>query len=277
MNEKTLQDTLHQLAADGVPAETDLWPALRARLKARPSAPAQPKGILIMTPTHAPAARLRWLGLSTLAALAVAAGLLITPQGRALAQNVWLFFNPAQSDSFAVPEALGAAEPGSGPTAVAPSFAAETCGADLACQLSAAEAAAGLNARVLPASLAEVSWTDVEAHPDHGTVILGYTAVNGGGLVLSQSRGDLPTSVWEAVPADAAVAVTVNGQPAEYVEGTFVTYPGSSEAVWNAQAPVQRLRWSADGVLYELATLGDPQSLEELDQAAMIALAESLE
>ncbi len=276
MNDKLLTKTLNQLAEDAVPANTDLWPALRAQLGARPGAPAHLKGRLTMNTPYPHAARLRWMGFSTLAVVAVAAALLVTPQGRALAQSVWLFFNPAASEAFGVPEAIGAAEPSVGPTAVAPSFAADVCGADLACQLTAAEAAIGFDARVLP-SHSELTWNYVEAYPEAGTLRLGYAAAEGGGLVLSQSLAALPTSQWEEVPAGAAVAVTVNGQPAEYVEGTFVVYPGSTEAVWNAEAPVQRLRWRADGVLFELTKMGDPQSLEYLDMAAMVALAESLE
>jgi hypothetical protein len=275
MNDKTLTNMLKHLAEDAVPADADLWPALRAQLDARADVLAYPKGRSTMNGSPARPARLRWVGVSTLAALAVAAVLLITPQGRALAQSVWLFFNPASSEAFAVPDAPGATEPSTGPTAVAPSFAADTCGADLKCQLGAAEAAVGLEALTI-ADQPALSWTYVEAYPSSGTLILGYTADGGGGLVLSQSRGDLPTSPWEAVPADKAQVVTVNGQPAEYVEGTFVVYPGAAEATWNADAPVQRLRWRADGVLFELSKLGDPQTLEHLDMAAMVAVAESL-
>lgn len=277
MNEKTLTNALTHLAEDAVPARTDLWPALSTQIDTRLSVPAHPKGLLTMNVSSARPARLRWVGVSTLAALAVAAAALITPQGRALAQSVWLFFNPAPSEMFEVPAALGAAEPGAGPTAVAPSFAADTCGADLICQLNAAEAAVGLEALTISDQVEALSWTYVEAYPDSGTVILGYTANGGGGLVLSQSRGDLPSSTWTEVPAERAQAVTVNGQPAEYVEGTFVVYPDSTEAVWNADAPVQRLRWRTDGVVYELSKLGDPQALEYLDMAAMVALAESLQ
>jgi hypothetical protein len=277
MNDKLMTKTLKQLAEDAVPGNTDLWPGLAARIDARPGAPAHLKGRLTMNTPYPHTARLRWMGLSTLAVVAVAAVLLVTPQGRALAQSVWLFFNPAASEAFVVSEALGAAEPSVGPTAAAPSFAADVCGADLTCQLAAAEAAIGFDARVLPSGSSDLTWNYVEAYPEGGTLRLGYAAAEGGGLVLSQSLDGLPTSKWEAVPAGAAVAVTVNGQPAEYVEGTFVVYPGSTEAVWNADAPVQRLRWRAEGVLYELTKMGDPQSLEHLDMAAMVALAESLE
>ena len=277
MNDKLLTKTLKQLAEDAVPASTDLWPALLAQFDARPGAPAHLKGRLTMNTPYPHAARLRWMGLSTVAVLAVAALLLVTPQGRALAQNVWLFFNPAAGEAFGVPEALGADDPSAGPTAAAPSFAADVCGADLACQLTAAEAAIGFDARVLPSGSSDLTWNYVEAYPEGGTLRLGYAAVGGGGLVLSQRLDGLPTSEWEAVPAGAVVAVTVNGQPAEYVEGTFVVSPGSTEAVWNGDAPIQRLRWRAEGVLYELTKMGDPQALEHLDMAAMVALAESLE
>jgi hypothetical protein len=298
MHDKPIHRILNELADEAVPAETDLWPALRAQLDAaggrrgvtqaplwgQLNAPtlnasargAHSKGTLTMTPTLIRPARLRWLAISTLAVLALAAGLLATPQGRVLAQTVWQFFNPAAADSFAVPEAAGAAEPSTGPTAMPPQFAAATCGADLACQLAAAEAAVGFEALLVPAGVAELTWHYVEAFPESGTLRVGYVAEGGGGLVLSQSRGDLPTSPWEAVPPEAAKAVQVNGEPAEYVEGTFVVLPGATEATWNADAPVQRLRWREGDVLYEFTKMGDPQPLEYLDEAGLIALAESL-
>ena len=288
MNEKRTTDLLNQLAEDAVPAETNLWPALRATLahKQPPVATVSSgelKGHLTMTPSINSAARLRWVGVTTFVILALAAALVLLPQGRALAQSLWLFFNPAPAESFTVdPEltagdpAVEAGEPSNAPTAVAPSFAADVCGADLTCQLNAAAEAAGLSVQQLPADVANLTWTYVQAFPDQGTVILGYMATGGGGLVLSQSRNDLPSAVWEEVPADKAVAVTVNGAPAEYVEGTFVLYPGAEEAVWSEDGPVQRLRWEADGVLYELQKMGDPPALADMDQAALIALAERI-
>jgi hypothetical protein len=303
MNDKPIQRILQALADEAVPPETDLWPALRARIgttaarrgvqhlpktvgvglnipAGAPAAGAKEnpfKGTLTMTPTLFRQPRTRLLAISTLAALVtLAAWLLATPQGRVLAQNVWRFFNPAAADSFAVPEAMGAAEPSAGPTAVPPQFVAAACAADLACQLGAAEAAVGFEALALE-DVPGLTWHYVEAFPESGTLRLGYTAQGGGGLVLSQSRGDLPASPWEAVPPEAAKAVQVNGQPAEYVEGTFVVMAGATEATWNAGAPLQRLRWREGGVLYELSKMGDPEPLEYLDEAALIALAESLQ
>jgi hypothetical protein len=276
MNDKRLTEQLQQLAEDAVQGEANLWPAVRAQLEARPAASAHLKGRLAMNTTLFSPARRRWVGLTLVAGLALAAALLVSPQGRALAQTVWLFFNPAAAQAFDVDAAVGAAEPSSGPTAVAPSFAADTCGADLTCQLAAAEAAVGIDALELPSDVAHLSWTYVEADAASGLIRLGYTADGGGGLVLSQSSSDLPTSVWEAVPEGAAQAVTVNGAPAEYVEGTFVVYAGATEATWEPTAPLQRLRWSAGGKLYELAKMGDPEALESMDLAALVALAERL-
>jgi hypothetical protein len=273
MNDKRLTTALNQLAAEAVPPEADLWPALRAQLAQRPAPAAAHQGQTTMTPNFNAPARLRWVGLTSFIILALAAAFALLPQGRALAQSLWLYFNPAAAENFTVDPALGAAKPSTGPTAAAPSFAADVCGADLTCQFNTAAEATGLSVRQLPN---DFSLYYVQAFPDSGTVVLGYTAPTGGMLVLSQSRGELPSAPWTEVPADKAVAVQVNGAPAEYVEGTFVVYPDSTEAVWDPHGPMQRLRWEVNGVLYELTKGGDPADLEYLDQAAMIALAEQI-
>jgi hypothetical protein len=276
MDEKQITDALNALAAEAVPDDADLWPRIGARLRGRGAA-APTKGTLTMNPLRPTVPRWRLLGMVILTGLGVGLALAATPQGRLLAQGVWQFFNPAPAASFAVTPAAEAAEPATGPTAAPPAVAAEACGDDLACQLAAAEAALGFEALLPPGAIAGVDWIYVEALLESGTLRLGYAAETGGGLVITQSRGDLPTSPWEAVPADAAQAVSVGGQPAEYVEGTFVVTPGSDEAVWNPAVPLQRLRWRAGDRLFEISKMGDPEAVEYLDLAALVALAESLE
>src|SRR5690349_6679181 len=115
MNEQRTTELLNQLAEDTVPAETDLWPALRATLArkqpqdATPSA--EPKGYVAMNPSINSPARLRWVGVTTFVILALAAAFVLLPQGRALAQSLWLFFNPAPSESFTVDPTLNAGDP----------------------------------------------------------------------------------------------------------------------------------------------------------------------
>jgi hypothetical protein len=271
MNDKQLKQTLIVLAEDGVPA-ADLWPALRARLAARPAF--AEKGTLMLKPVsgNGPALAVRALGTATLILLLLAAALLVTPQGRAWAQSVWQYFTVAPADSFAV-EPVPAPDVNA-PTAEPPSVNANECGADMACQVASAAELLGY-APIVPAE--GFAGLRLEAVQVAGDILnLSYTAQGGGGLVLSQGPGDLTASHWDEVAPEAVQAVQVNGTPAEFVQGTFVVYPDSSTAVWEPSAPVLRLRWERDGRTFELAKLGAPEHLEHLDQAALIALAETI-
>ncbi len=62
----------------------------------------------------------------------------------------------------------------------------------------------------------------------------------------------------------------------EFVQGTFVLMVGESSATRNPSAPILRLRWMKDDTWFELTKFGDVEAIEYLDQAGMIALAESL-
>jgi hypothetical protein len=275
MNDQQIKDTLTQLAEDGVPAEANLWPALRARL-ARGRAPAfDMKGTLMLKPVFggSQARAARTLAAATLAMLLLAAALLVTPQGRAWAQSLWQFFTLAPADSFAVePVANPQAD---APTAAPPSVNAGECGADLACQVRSAEALVGFTPVVPAEGFAGLTLQAVDAAG--GILRLSYVAQGGGGLVLSQGQGDLTASQWDEVAAGAVETVQIGGGTGEFVQGTFVVPAGSSTAVWDAEAPVLRLRWQAGDRHFELAKLGAPEYLDHLDKEALIALAEGLQ
>jgi hypothetical protein len=274
MNDKHIQQTLIQLAEDGVPADANLWPALRAQLAARTGPAFAEKGTPMLKPVTGGAWPLaaRALGAATLTLLLLAAALLVTPQGRAWAQSVWQFFSVAPADSFAVqPVAPPQAD---APTAVAPSVNAAECGADLACQVRSAETLLGFTPVVPDEGFAGLTLQAVDAAG--GILRLSYAAQGGGGLVLSQGQGDLTASRWDEVAAEAVEAVQVGDVPGEYVQGTFVVPAGSSTAIWNSDAVVLRLRWQQGDRYFELAKLGDPEHLEYLDKAALIALAETI-
>jgi hypothetical protein len=275
MDDKHLQQTLLRLAEDGVPADANLWPALRARLAARTGPALAEKGTPMLKSVAGGAWPLaaRALGAATVTLLLLVAALLATPQGRAWAQSVWQFFSVAPADSFAVQPV---ADPAAGsPTAVAPSVNAAECGADLACQVQSAEALLGFTPVVPDERFAGLTLQAVDAAG--GILRLSYAAQGGGGLVLSQGQGDLTASRWDEVAAEAVEAVQIGGVPGEFVQGTFVVPAGSSSAVWNSDAPVLRLRWQQDDRYFELAKLGDPEYLEHLDKAALIALAETIQ
>jgi hypothetical protein len=62
----------------------------------------------------------------------------------------------------------------------------------------------------------------------------------------------------------------------EFAQGTFVVYPGETQATWNPEAAILRLRWVDDGIWFQMTKFGDVEAIEYLDQAGLVELAESL-
>ncbi len=225
--------------------------------------------------------RWRWLAVPLLVAgLGLTLGL-ATPQGRTLAQSLWQFFTPAAGSSFPVPAAAvtpDALAPTAAPPAGLPGCDGQTGSAALACQVGQAEALLGFDLKTPPADLPGLVFVYATVDAERRTATVVYNAVGGGaGLSLTQGDSSNDSVVWETVPAEAQVeTVRVGGGDGEYVRGTFVVYANATAASWNPDAPVQRLRWRADGRLFEINLAGAVEAVAVYDQAALIALAESL-
>jgi hypothetical protein len=99
---------------------------------------------------------------------------------------------------------------------------------------------------------------------------------NGGQLIINESNNGFMESDWDRAPAEFITPVKVGGLDAEVVQGAYVVYPGATNAQWNPEAPIIRLRWIEDGIWFEMAKFGGVESISYLDQQGMIALAESM-
>lgn len=251
----------------------------------------------------------RLLAASALSLLLVAALALITPWGRALAEDFLKFFNRAESDSFPLPteqiQFYGAEptipatfavqlkpldstpiEPEETATPVQPTFVAPvipgcedaTVSLTYRCQVSKAEAAVGFDLKEPPGDLEGLVFTRAGANPTLHFATLIYTAIGGGSqLTISQTRGDMSASSWGQVPPSAAIEeVKVGGHDGEYVRGTFAVEPGATSATWWADGPVRRLRWREGDVLFEIRLDGHVAVVEYLEKDTIIQLAESL-
>ncbi len=108
-------------------------------------------------------------------------------------------------------------------------------------------------------------------------VHLEYQAANNEGyLIITQSKHGFLQSDWDAAPETAVIPVQIGDIPGELVQGTFVAYAGAETAEWNSLAPVLRLRWMQDGIWFEMGRYGSAHAVTQLDQADLVALAESL-
>ena len=146
------------------------------------------------------------------------------------------------------------------------------------CQVSSVEAAVGFDAKEPPDDIPGLVFERAEANPTLGVLGLHYKAIGGGTeLIITQSRTDLVALGWGEVPLSANVEKVKIGQyDGEYVQGTFIVRPGATSAVWEPNAPVQRLRWREGNRLFGIDMFGRTASVEYLGKEALIALAESL-
>jgi hypothetical protein len=122
-----------------------------------------------------------------------------------------------------------------------------------------------------------MKFSKVTFDPTSKTIAMEFVVITGGGyLYLRQGMGEFPLAdQWGEVPADAIEQVTVNGQYAELVLGTFIVYPNTTEAVWEPGGQLL-LHWREDDRWFSLEKLGDPYPIEWIGKKEIVELAESL-
>jgi hypothetical protein len=257
MDKKNIPSILQDALEHEVPSmQIDLLPGVKERLVAG----IKQQGVKMDTVYSR---RLARVALATLVMGVLFVVALGTPQGRAFAQSVLQFFTRAERSSFPVqvPES-NLSEPTAMPPAplISVGEAEEQAGFDLAELPSVPEGFEYLGARMYGNS-----------------VSIEYQARGGGGqLILMQSKDGFLESDWDKVPAEAIVPVKIGDLDGEFAQGTFVVIAGESSATWNSSAPILRLRWMKNGIWFELTKFGNVELIQYLDQAGLIALAESL-
>lgn len=208
------------------------------------------------------------LALIALTMVALTAFTLITPQGRAIAQEMLQFFRRAESHTFPLAPSqipVGESDP-SEPTAQPPASMIS---------IRDAEMQAGFDAAELP--FVPEGFEYLGARVYGKAIHLEYGVPGGGGnLMITQSKDGFNQSDWDKVPAEAIVPVKIRDLDGEFAQGSFIVPAGETSAVWNPDAPILRLRWVKDGIWFEMAKYGDVERIEYLDQSGMITLAESL-
>jgi hypothetical protein len=263
MSNKKIQSLLQEALEEEIPsAEINLWPAVQADL----AAGTHPQGNQKMNTLEQRRLPRYALALSIFAAMLLV--LFATPQGRSFAQSILEFFTRTDAEAFPLEDSqiapLESQE--SLPTAAPPSPLLT---------VAEAESQLGFALAELPAAPAGLEYLGARLYGK--SVNIEYQARGGGGqLIIMQSREGYHQSEWDQVPADAIVPVLVGNLEAEFVQGTFVVYPGDTSATWNSDAPILRLRWVDDGVWFEMARYGSVESIEYLDQVELIRLAASL-
>jgi hypothetical protein len=209
--------------------------------------------------------------------------LFTNPRVQAFAQEILRFFTPAQSNTFALPTQDTAPEITATLTFTAPVLAGcEDVAASLTyrCVVGGAEVALGFDVRELPSDPEGFTFIGASTDPTQSLIRLTY-ARDGSELTVTQIRGASVDSVWEstwgAVPTDSVEKVQINGFDGEYVRGMFVVRSQTgTEAVWEPDAPVLRLRWRESDMLLEIQLGGLVGDDKAIGKDWLISLAESL-
>jgi hypothetical protein len=227
--------------------------------------------------------------------LIIAVTFVASPQGRAFAQRIFRFFTVTQDKSFPIPTEQVFSLPPTGtpvPTYILPlapvgptqtlqppdvDCSSPEAQSEYVCQIKAVEAQAGFNAKELPQDPRGMKFSQAVFDPATKTIGMEFVVLTGGGsLYLSQGMGEFPSaSRWGEVPVQDVKQITVNGQYAELVSGTFVVYPNTAEAVWQPGG-LLRLHWQEGDRWFSLEKMGDPYPIEWIDENEIVKLAESL-
>lgn len=181
----------------------------------------------------------------------------ITPQGRAWAQGIIRFFTRAESDTRPV---------------TTPS---EDIAWDFNLSLNEARSMANFDI-VEPAWLPEsLSFNGAAFDAEYDIVRIRWTNADTNGLVLTEQPLSVPVDcqICEIVGASAEIQpVQVGSLQGEYVVGVWKAN-SSGEWGWDSDPWLQRVRWQANGVAYELLYMGAPGSVTKVD---LLAIAESI-
>jgi len=297
MDNKNIQSILHDALEKKIPSsQVELWTAVKASLVAGKH-PLIQQGEKMNTPKPRRIARVAFATLGIIVLLALA---FVTPQGRAFAQRIIIFFIVTDEKSFPIPTEQIHSVPAAGspvPTyivtlqpvevtaesAKASELLEQACTSLEAqsvyfCQIKTTEAQAGFDAKELPYDPEGLKFSKATFDPTTKTIDMEFVAY-GGYLYLSQGLGEFPKSVvdkWGTVPADAVEQVTVNGQYAELVSGTWNAEENATTAVWVGPGGEIRLRWREGNRWFSLAKIGEPYPIEWMGGNEIVGLAESL-
>jgi hypothetical protein len=264
-----LKNILEGCAEDALPSEKiQLWPAIQSRLNASASL-SQERFLSMNSTAHKP--RLRVATMLFVSVLIILAALFATPQGRAMADEIFHFFKRAPSDTLPVQSwqltpfpTLGSSTPTPDPASII----------DANQTVQEVEKRAGFDV-LEPAYLPKIlHFSSASFDPKLRIARIFYRYVYTNGLLLRenpyQTKADC--DLCYTVGASAAVETVQIGEvKGEYVEGVW--YLTDKGPVWMNDPYLKTLRWQANGIAFELGYMGPPDTVTKED---MIAVAESL-
>jgi hypothetical protein len=299
MDNKKFKSILQDALEEQIPAsEINLLPAIQSDLVAGNKS-------LLQQGEHMNKVFTKRLVLSALIVIVVLTMALITPQGRAWAQEVAQFFRrinsimielPAEQlkqmnndsdqsyDLHLVPVFIPTVSP---EMAVVPGCETQQKSQSYRCQVVLAESKLGFDLKELPETPKDWEFQSLSFDPSSQYAVLAYRPDFIGGarysqLMLMQGVGDFSNlawyrnNSWEAVPTDKVEPVSIGEYKGEYVMGSFILKPGDTVLTWSEETGRQRLVWSEGERWYLIDFSPDLNLSGQMDKEQLIHLAKSL-
>jgi hypothetical protein len=260
MDNKKFKSILQNALEKQIPAsQINLLPAVQAHLVAG-------KKSFLRQGENMNKNRTKRLMLSVLTVIAILVITLITPQGRAFAQNVLQFFVRIDSDTLPIQSFQLTPIP-------------KTITPDPGYIFNQSVMEAGHKAGftvLMPTFLPKIlSFEGVSYEPEHNIVRIFYSYEDTtNGLVIREEQFQTidDCELCGVVGASADIKILQIGDVAgEYVEGVWnLTDNGP---IWISDPYLKTLRWQENGIAFEISYMGMP---EKVTKADLIAIAESL-
>ena len=282
MKEEQLKKVVGYLAEELVPDNIDLWPAIRSQFEMSKKQSSN-KGDLLMKTNLARNRRLSLVSIFLFAILILASLLLVTPQGRALAQEFLHLFSRASSDVLPAPTDVPITWVNQTPEVIqptstpfpGPAFAA-ACGTfpDLKCSVDQIRSMVNFPIKELGSVPDGVNLLGATGGPDQIYLIYD-TPGHHGAIMLWQApwTGSPDQTPWQVGASANVEAVTINGLSGEYVQGSFNYRDGQPTINWDASQDAQTMVWIENGILIEMQSSGTAMPL---DRDKFVALGETL-
>ena len=270
MKNNDLKSVLTDIAEEALPSsEIDLLPTLTRKLAVQ-----KPKNKMFFR-LFAQGSLLRRALLTVLALALASTVLLITPQGRAWAQEVFQFFKKVNftniplsnreleqynyfstaNESYDLPLVPVIMPTPAPEMASLPGCDTAEKAQSYSCQIAYAESQLGFELMEFPVKPQGLEFQSIWFDKLTKSAMIEYESP-GIHLRLSQRLGKAPeqSSLWPWVPAGDVEKIKVGPFDGEYVSGFFNLPAGGNELVWNDSMEAQRVAWS-DGTNWYLLDL----------------------
>lgn len=279
MDNKNIQSILQDALEEKIPSsQVELWPAVKASLVAGKTLQ---QGENMNSTQQRRISRAAFITLTIVVLLALA---LITPQGRAFAQNILRFFVRTESDAIPMPTSEpvnwvdltpGVPSATRTPQPVTAIFAND-CGdyGSPTCSVEQIRSKVDFPVKE-PANIPQgLYFMGATGGPDNIHLLYYYENHSGSLSITMERWAGAPSPQTDLIGASAKVEeVPIGGLTGEYFKGIFVSESEGNVATWDPNFGVETLRWVEDGISYTMQYSYPPAPL---GKEGMAALAENM-